>query len=123
MTRDPEPEDPKWIDELLQDVSRAPVPNASDALMARVLSDAEALLPPPGGLAVPVDVPLWRQFVGGLGGWRAMGGLAVAGVAGLAIGLGAFDAVGLDALWSAAITDEFDSQAGLSAFGWDYEEG
>lgn len=121
MTRDPRVEDEDWVEHLLDDVGRAPVPEPSGDLMARVLLDAEALMPPPGGLKAPV--PIWRQIVGGLGGWGAMGGLAVAGVAGLAVGLGAFDAVGFDALWSAGFSEDIDSQMGISAFGWDYEEG
>ncbi|WP_223420731.1 hypothetical protein [Tateyamaria pelophila] len=121
MRHESKNESEDWLDQMLDDVARIPVPDAPPELMARVLADAEHLLPQPGG--VPVQMPLWRQVVGGLGGWGALGGLAVAGVTGLAIGLGAFDAAGIDALWSIAPLDEYDSQASLTAFGWDYEEG
>lgn len=110
-----------WLDEVLDDVAQTSVPVPSPQLMARILADAEHAMPPPGGR--PVPEPLWHQIVRGLGGWGALGGLAVAGVTGLAIGLGAFDAVGMDAVWSAGIFDTYDDETGLAAFGWDYVEG
>ena len=125
MTDNPKTDADGWLNQMLEDVACAPVPEASPDLMARVLADAEQLLPAPGG--VPAAVPFWKQIVDGLGGWSAMGGLAFAGVTGLAIGLGVFDASldapSVDALWSFDIFDEYDSQTGLAAFGWDFEEG
>ena len=121
MTHDPKTDPDDWLDTLLDDVARAPVPDAPPALMARVLADAEALLPAPGG--VQAQAPFWQTVIDGLGGWGALGGLAVAGVTGLAIGLGAFDIASIDTLWSVGFFDGYDSQTGLSAFGWDYEEG
>jgi hypothetical protein len=127
------------LDTLLHEAARAPlpdpgpkpgpdpVPDPSPDLMARVLADALRMMPAPGG--VRAQVPLWRQVVGVLGGWRAVGGLVAATVTGLAIGLGAVDATGVldttgvDTLWSLGYFDGYDSQAGLSAFGWDFEEG
>ncbi|WP_415402360.1 hypothetical protein [Tateyamaria sp. SN3-11] len=42
----PEHED-AWIERALDDLAATPVPDASGDLMARVLGDAEALMPPP----------------------------------------------------------------------------
>lgn len=62
-------------------------------LLARVLADAEALQPAapaarsrPAGPS-PVAASRLRVLLGTLGGWPALGGLACAGVAGVAIGL------------------------------------
>lgn len=121
MKHDPNTDPDDWVNQLLDDVARAPVPDTPPALMARVLTDAEDLLPAPGG--APAPVPFWQQVFDGLGGWGALGGLAVAGVTGLVVGLGAFDATSIDALWSVGFFDGYDSQTGLSAFGWDFEEG
>lgn len=121
MTHEPKRAPDDWLDDLLDDVAKAPEPDASPQLMARILADAEHVMPPPGG--VPATDPLWHQIVRALGGWGALGGLAVAGITGLAIGLGAFDAVGMDAVWSTELFDTYDSETGLSAFGWYYEEG
>jgi hypothetical protein len=80
------------LDDMLAGLkARAPVP--SEALMARVLSDAEALQPRP--LPVPAARPaprlgrFWAALAGPLGGFGALTGLATAAVAGLAIGLAA----------------------------------
>lgn len=121
MTQGPKHDDDPWLDDLLDEVGRGAVPDVSDDLLARVMADAEAVLPPPGGMLV--RVPLWRQVVGALGGWGSVGGLVAAGVTGLAVGLGAVDATGVDALWSLGVFDGYDGQSGLSAFGWDFEEG
>jgi hypothetical protein len=121
------------VDTLLHEAARAPmpkpgpkpmpkpIPDPSPDLMARVLGDALRVMPAPGGVRAPL--PLWQQVVGVLGGWRAVGGLVAAAVTGLAIGLGAVDTTGVDTLWSLGYFEGYDSQAGLSAFGWDFEEG
>jgi len=78
----------------------APVP--SEALMGRVLTDALAAQ---DAQSVPISAPeqmlrpvsqqrparpgLWAQLREALGGWPAFGGLAMAGVTGLAIGIAA----------------------------------
>lgn len=112
---------PAWVDDLLQDVSDAPMAEAPPELMARVLGDAMTALPAPGGQVAAV--PLWRQMVQGLGGWMAVGGLAAATVAGFAVGLNGIDATGMDALFSTGTDEFYESQMGLSAYGWDLEEG
>ncbi|MEX0308924.1 MAG: hypothetical protein AB3N17_01635 [Tateyamaria sp.] len=121
MTHPTEPQDPDWVDHLLDDLAATPVPDPSADLMARVLSDAETHMPPPGG--VVARVPWWRQVVGGIGGWTSVGGLVAATVTGLAIGLGAFDSAGLDAVWTLGYGSYYDSELGLDAFGWALEEG
>jgi len=70
------------------EAGRRAAPTPSDALMARVLADALAAQP----VAKPRPVPrpgAWAQLREALGGWPALGGLATAGVMGLAIGIAA----------------------------------
>jgi hypothetical protein len=80
MTEKPELNDNAL--EMLFASARAEAPLPSDALVARVLADAERAAPVP---AAP-PVPVWRALFGAIGGWRGGAGLALAGVAGLAIG-------------------------------------
>ena len=62
-------------------------PQPSDALMARILADAQAELPKaPAPTAAPRRGWL-AAALGQIGGWPAAAGLATAAVAGLAIGL------------------------------------
>lgn len=121
MTKGAKTPDPDRIDALLEEMAAVRSPDPSPDLMARVLADAEAHLPPPGG--VRAAVPWWRQVLADIGGWGAVGGLAAATVAGLAIGLGALDATGADALWTLGYDGYYDSDLGLDAFGWAIEEG
>lgn len=70
------------------EAARRMEPAPSDALMARVLADALAAQP----VTAPRPEPrpgLWVQLREALGGWPALGGLATAGVMGLAIGIAA----------------------------------
>lgn len=65
--------------------ARRPDPAPSEALMARVLADAEAAQSRP---ATREPRPTrWSGFFDLLGGWPAVSGLAAAGVAGLWLGL------------------------------------
>ena len=113
--------DPDPIASLLDEMADLPVPDPSPDLMARVLADAEAHLPPPGG--VLARVPWWRQIVADIGGWGAVSGLVAATATGFFIGLGALDAMGVDALWTLGYEDYYDANLGLDAFGWAFEEG
>jgi len=70
--------------------ARAPVP--PDDLIARILAEAQAQAEPVGA-PEPRATGLWRAILGSIGGWPAATGLASATVAGLAIGLGAPDAL------------------------------
>ncbi|WP_245820547.1 UPF0449 family protein [Flavimaricola marinus] len=74
------------LDALLADVAGAPDPVPSDDLMARILADAEASRPVP---AAPPEAPRlgWRNWLATLGGWPVLGGMAMAGVAGLWLGV------------------------------------
>ena len=111
-------DDAAWLDEMLDEMAGSDVPAPAPDLMARVLADAVAQMPPPGG--APASAPLWRQIVRGLGGWSAVGGLVAAAATGFVVGLGGLETVGADALWSDTY---YDSSTALDAFGWDYEEG
>lgn len=71
------------IDDLLADVASAKPPVLSD-LMARVLIDARQVQPQ--SVAV-TEQGLWAAILDMIGGWPAVGGLAMAGVAGLWIGV------------------------------------
>ncbi len=77
-------------DEILEDLfaqAREQDPHPSDALLARVLADADdvqagmqpALIATPNGL--------WGRILDALGGWPAVSGLAAATVAGVWIGV------------------------------------
>ena len=69
--------------------ARRQVPDASARLMARVLQDAEAAQALQGRAVARPAAPLrlWGRLRQGLGGWPAMAGLGVAGLAGVWIGL------------------------------------
>ncbi|MEO0668466.1 MAG: hypothetical protein AAFZ99_11190 [Pseudomonadota bacterium] len=110
-----------WVDALLDDVGGAAPADPSGDLMARVLADAEAAMPAPGG--APVREGLWRQMLAGLGGWLSVGGLVAATAVGFAVGLGALSTVGLDALWLGEYGAYYDDTLGFSVNGWDFEEG
>jgi len=76
-------------------LARRAAPEPSAALLARVLADGEAELAarapaqpqprgaPPGGIAIGA---LWADLLAVVGGWRAVGGLATATLAGVWIG-------------------------------------
>lgn len=121
MTQGSKTPDLDQMDALLDDMANLPTPDPSPDLMARVLADAEAHLPPPGG--VPARVPWWRQMVADIGGWGAVGGLVAATATGFVIGLGALDATGVDALWTLGYAADYGAELGLDAFGWALEEG
>lgn len=69
----------------------------SDALLARVMADAEAEIATGAEAAAdvcaarsePANRRVLAALIATLGGWRSIAGLATAGVAGLVIGLGA----------------------------------
>lgn len=126
MTHPPErPEDDAWIDQMLDDLAQAPVDDVPGALMARVLADANAMLPAPGGAVRPVRVraPWWREVVEALGGWSTVGGLAVATATGFVIGIGGIEFVYFDDFLTANYDTYYQSQDAVSVFGWDMEEG
>ena len=73
------------LDAFLDQAKHAPVPEISQAAMARILDDAQRHLP--GPVAYEMPKPGWRDWIAALGGWPAMSGLMAAGVAGLWIGV------------------------------------
>ncbi|MEP1961975.1 hypothetical protein [Tateyamaria sp.] len=122
MTHPPErPKDDAWIDQMLGDLAQDPVGEVPEALMARVLADADAMLPAPGGAVAPI--PWWRQIVDGIGGWNAVGGLAVAAATGFVIGIGGIEAVHFADFLSVNYDTYYEGQDAVSVFGWDIEEG
>ncbi|WP_299724643.1 hypothetical protein [uncultured Tateyamaria sp.] len=122
MTQPPkQPDEAEWIDGLLDELAGTPLPDTPDDLMARVLGDGQALMPPPGGPRAPV--PWWRQVVEGIGGWTAVGGLVAAAATGFVVGLGGLDDMGLSTPWVLGEEAYYDSLGTLDAFGWDMEEG
>jgi hypothetical protein len=93
-------------------------PDPSEALMARVLEDALAAQAAPAAAAQAAPVAaarVWRRARPGvlaqlreaLGGWPAIGGLATAGVMGLAVGISA--AAGLGDLTAALLGQPGDA--------------
>lgn len=94
--------------------ARRDAPAPSDALMARILADAEAAMP--RGAEAPVRSGPGRSgpeprrggllgWLGGVGGWGGVGGLATATLAGLWFGYaGLTDPTSLAASVSAALT-------------------
>ena len=111
-----------WVDALLDDVGRAPVPGPDPTLMARVLADAEAAQPAPGGHAGG-SAGLWGQILAGFGGWLSVGGLVAATAVGFAVGLGALGATGFDAYMMGGFGVEYDDSFGLGVHGWDIGDG
>lgn len=118
----------------LFDVARSDVPEPSPDLLARVLSDAEAVQAgrlaetgktPPRRRAVP---GFWKMLIAAIGGWPSLGGVAAAGIAGLWIGLNPPSAIQDQISQALAETSGFemldDGQDALSWFGLDgVEEG
>lgn len=128
MAQPPErDDDDAMIIRMLDELARAPVPDAPDELLARVLADADALLPASDLMQVPAQTtapaPWWRQIVDALGGWSAASGVVAAAATGFVIGLGGIDAVDIDAMWSAVDVSYDEAQDPFAAFGWDLEEG
>jgi hypothetical protein len=73
-------------DDMLDDLfaqARAETPDPSQALVARVLADADTALLAP----VQVQTGLFTRMLDMIGGWPAMGGLAAATIAGIWVGV------------------------------------
>ncbi|WP_299553345.1 hypothetical protein [uncultured Tateyamaria sp.] len=117
----PEQSDPDGIDQMLDELAALPAPDPSGDLAARVLADAEMHMPAPGGR--PANIPWWQQIVRGIGGWGAVSGLVAATATGFVIGLGAVGETGVDTLWTLGYDTYYDTDVGLDAFGWAFEEG
>ncbi|WP_238928789.1 hypothetical protein [Alexandriicola marinus] len=85
--------DQSLIDALLEDVAQHPVAPIDAVLMARLVEDADRLVPRPEPVAGAIAATGWRGVLDLMGGWPAMGGLVAAGVVGLWIGLAPPDLV------------------------------
>ena len=114
--------DARALDAVLKAAQEAP-PTVPEALMTRVLADAEAAqrrtrppLPAPG---------LWAHASDLLGGWKGMGGLAAATCAGVWIGWSPPAAVpDAGALIIGLLSaEETRTTAELTGFGWDLDGG
>ncbi len=66
--------------------ARATAPAPSDDLMARVLADADAMLPGQPAAVAP-QMGLWARLLDMIGGWPSVSGLAAATVAGVWVGV------------------------------------
>ncbi|SMP14255.1 hypothetical protein [Shimia sagamensis] len=96
----------KFDDDMLDDLFAAARNDSratpSPDLLARVLSEAEGLqVADPAPVAQVVRPSLWAAVVAAVGGWPALGGVAMAGVAGVWIGVASgttlmADTLGLD---------------------------
>ncbi len=81
------------LEELLQSAAKAG-PDPSDALLARVMADADAVLAersaesamPVGSVPTSASGGWLNRLLGGVGGWPAVAGLATATIAGVWIG-------------------------------------
>lgn len=77
----------EMIDALLDEVARNPVPPMDADFMARLVEDADRLIPRSDPVGSAIAATGWRGVLDLIGGWPAMGGLVAAGVAGLWIGI------------------------------------
>jgi len=76
-------------DDMLDDLfaqAREVKPVPSDDLMARVLADADSMLPSSGVMSA-AQTSLWARIMDAIGGWPAVSGLAAATVAGVWVGV------------------------------------
>lgn len=105
--------------EALFSQTRATPPKVPDALMARVLADAMAEQPAAKGTG-------WRQWLAGLGGLPALGGLVTATCVGFWLGVappeGLPDVAGV-VMGADLISEDDLGSPSISGFGWDLEEG
>lgn len=111
------------VDALLAQARNSP-PQVPDALMARVLADAQAAQPEIIR-SMPETQDLWARFCEVFGGWQGMGGMVAATCAGVWIGLSPPETLP-DAgvlLFGYETTDVSATTAELTSFGWDLDEG
>lgn len=119
--REPDIRDDDDLDRLF-DLARGAAPGLSDplpdALFARIMADADAAVP--GVASVPVTGPVapsvpggWRGLVAAIGGWPAMGGLALATVVGLVIGIN--PPTGLSTITSGLLGETLELQLSADA--------
>lgn len=77
--------------------SRADAPDPSEAVMARILADAEAELaaraPTPAARPRAPRPGVWAALIGGIGGWPALAGMVTAAVAGVWLGFASPDQI------------------------------
>ncbi|PIE11054.1 MAG: hypothetical protein CSA72_06075 [Rhodobacterales bacterium] len=74
------------LDALFAEIAEEPAPEMSETLSARIMGDALREMPTPLEPA-PAPRSLWESIRAAVGGWPSLGGMAVAGVAGLWIGI------------------------------------
>lgn len=60
----------------------------SDALLSRILSDADAMQPAPRAFSPKVKIPWWKSLYIEIGGWPSLAGASTAALLGVWIGLG-----------------------------------
>ena len=97
------------------DAARAAPPQMPDALMARIVADAEGYQP---------QVPLWRRLMAAVGGPAGLGGLVTATVVGFWLGVSPpQDTVDPLVLIGAVELAADEDIADLLGFGWYSDEG
>ncbi len=109
--------DDMFLDALFSEAREDAQDAASPDLLARVLQDAEAEQDSWTSAPAPVDTAaprgVFATFVEALGGWPALGGLAMAGVAGVWIGVAPPEA--LSAEMAAVLGDDTALVMGLGS--------
>lgn len=63
-----------------------PVPHVRDDVMARIMAEAQAHLPPPVAPATPRTDGFWSGLFASVGGWAGLSGMAAATCAGVWLG-------------------------------------
>lgn len=104
----------KDLDDLLSQIAQQAPPVPSD-LMARVLIDADQLQPQ---MTVRKSRGMWANVLDIIGGWPAFSGIAMAGMAGLWIGVApptGLDTIASDLLGETQTVDLFGADV-LSTF-------
>lgn len=99
------------------EAARSAPPAVPEALMARVIADAQGL---------QLTVPLWSRLTEALGGLPGLGGLVTAACVGVWLGVSppsyvpdlAGEVMGFE-----TVSDDEMEAVSLSGFGWDIEEG
>jgi hypothetical protein len=99
----------------LFDLARGVAPPLPEALAARMLADADAVIRPAVAVVPPAAAVTggWREVMAALGGWPALGGLAFVTVLGVGIGISQPDGLAAltPGLWGETVQFELSADA------------